>query len=73
MKEMRLRADGITCSSCAADMENILAGKDGILHVSVNFIEDSVVIQYDPDILDRREVYTAVRRLGYPLKIVSET
>lgn len=72
MKEIRLKADGITCSACAGDMEEILAGRDGILNVSVNFIEDSVVIKYDPDVISRKEVYMAVRRLGYPLKIVSE-
>lgn len=73
MKEMRLKADGITCSSCAGDMEEILAGKDGIVSVSVDFVEDDIVIRYDPEIIGRREVYIAVRRLGYPLKIVSES
>lgn len=73
IKEMSLKADGITCSSCAGDMEKILADKDGIVDVSVNFIEDAVVIKYDPDVIDRKNVYIAVRKLGYPLKIVSET
>ncbi len=73
IKEMRLKADGITCYSCAEDMENILADKDGIIDVSVNFVEDNIVIRYDPDVIDRKQVYMAVRRLGYTLKIVSET
>ncbi len=73
VKEMRLKADGITCSSCAGDMERILADKDGIVDVSVNFVEDNVVIKYDPDVIDRKQVYFAVRKLGYPLKIVSES
>ena len=73
IKEMRLKADGITCSSCAGDMENILAEKDGIVDVSVNFVEDNIVIRYDPDVIDRKNLYIAVRKLGYPLKIVSET
>ena len=73
ISEMRLKADGITCSGCAGDMENILADMDGIVDVSVNFIEDAVVIKYDPDVIDRKNVYIAVRKLGYPLKIVSET
>ena len=73
VKEMRLKADGITCSSCAGDMERILADKDGIVDVSVNFVEDNVVIKYNPDVIDRKHVYIAVRKLGYPLKIVSES
>lgn len=73
IKEMRLKADGITCSGCAGDMEKVLADKDGIVDVSVNFVEDNIVIRYDPDVIDRKKVYIAIRKLGYPLKIVSET
>lgn len=73
IKEMRLKSAGITCSGCAGDMEKILAEKDGIVDVSVNFVEDNIVIRYDPDVIDRKNLYIAVRKLGYPLKIVSET
>jgi Cu+-exporting ATPase len=72
-KEMCLKADGITCTSCAEDMERILMDKDGIIDVSVSFVDDTVVVKYDPEIMSRKEVYTAVRKLGFPLKIVSET
>ena len=73
IKEMRLKSVGITCTGCAGDMEKILAEKDGIVDVSVNFVEDNIVIRYDPDVIDRKNLYIAVRKLGYPLKIVSET
>ena len=71
-KEMSLRADGITCTSCAEDMEKILKDREGIIDVSVSFVDDAVIIKYDPGVIDRKEVYTAVRKLGFPLKIVSE-
>ncbi|MBI4826154.1 MAG: heavy-metal-associated domain-containing protein [Nitrospirae bacterium] len=73
IREMKLMADGITCTSCASDMEGILTEIPGIVDVSVSFADDSVVIKYDTVVISRKDVYAAVRKLGFPLKIVSET
>jgi len=72
LKEMNLKADGIVCTGCADDMEILLLEKDGIEDASVSFINDNIQVIYDPDIIDRKQVYMAVRRLGFPVKIVSE-
>jgi Cu+-exporting ATPase len=72
LKEMNLKADGIVCTGCADDMEILLLEKDGIEDASVSFIDDNIQVIYDPDIIDRKHVYMAVRRLGFPVKIVSE-
>ena len=53
-------------------METILLDRDGIEDASVSFIDDNIKVIYDPDIIDRKHVYMAVRRLGFPVKIVSE-
>ena len=73
VREMRLKADDITCTSCAEDMEKILMEKDGVLDVSVSYKDDTVVIKYDSDIIGRKDVYFAVRKVGYKVNIVSET
>ncbi len=72
-KELRFQAENITCSSCAEDMENILRGTHGLLDASVNFSSETVHVRYDPGILDRKQVFYAVRKLGYPLKLLPET
>lgn len=72
ISEMKLTAEGITCISCAGDMEEILREKPGIIDVSVSYADDSVVVKYDSVIINRKDVYFAVRKLGIPLKIVSE-
>ncbi len=72
-REMRFQAENITCSSCAADMENILRDTQGILDASVDFNDETVHVRYDARILDRKEVFAAVRRLGYPLRLLSES
>ena len=72
LKEMHLKADGITCTGCAEDMEKILNDNKGILHASVSFRDNIIQVKYYPDIIDRKHVFMAVRRLAFPLKILPE-
>ena len=70
--ELLFKAEDITCSSCAEDMEKILLKKEGIINASVNFAEETVRVIYNPRMLDRKEVFLAVRKLGYKIKIITE-
>ena len=73
IKEMKLQAEDITCTSCAEDMEKILQETDGILEASVNYSDDYIYIRYDSDIINRKQVYSAARKLGPIRKIISES
>ncbi len=72
ISEMKLQAEDITCISCAEDMEKILQETEGILESSVNYSDDSIYVRYDSDIINRKQVYLAVRKLGTIRKIISE-
>ncbi len=67
-KEIKLQAEGITCTGCAMDMENILRDKEGILYASVNFTDGTINIRYDPDVIDEKQVFLTVRKLGFKTK-----
>lgn len=71
-REMRLKTAGIECSDCVPDMEKILRDTEGIINASVNFKEDTIYVIYDPSVLNRKQVFSAVRRLGYKVKIIDE-
>jgi copper chaperone CopZ len=71
-REMMFQAEAITCSGCAGDMENILRETEGIIGASVDFAGETVWIRYDPQKLDRKEVFFAVRRLGYRIRIINK-
>lgn len=73
VKEMKLELEGITCTGCAMDMETLLREKDGILDVSVSFVSSIVNIRYDSGVIDRKKLFTEVRKLGVKTKIVSES
>ncbi len=71
-REMVLQAEGITCASCAYDMEALLLARDGITDASVNFANEIISVKYDPLLLGREKVFSAVRGLGYKVKILEE-
>jgi len=71
-KEMLFKAEDITCSGCATDMEKILQEIEGIIDAAVDFAEETVRVRYNPQKLDRKEVFLAVRKLGYKIKIIAE-
>ncbi len=73
LKEMKLQAQGITCSGCAEDMEKILRSIRGIAEANVSSADEIIHIQYNPDIIDRKQVFLAARKLGFGLKIISES
>jgi copper chaperone CopZ len=68
--ELILKVEHIICAGCAEDMENVLRDKDGILEASVNYSDGTIRIRYDPDRLDERSVFLAVRKLGFKTRIV---
>ena len=72
INEIWFKTEGLDCSDCVPDMEKILRDKEGIIDASVNFKEDTIYVRYDPGVLDRKQVFSAVRRLGYKVKIIDE-
>ena len=71
-REMRLKAEVLDCSDCVPDMEKILRDTNGIIDASVNFKDDIIYVKYDSGKLDRKQVFSTVRKLGYKVKIIEE-
>lgn len=71
MREMKLQAENIVCSGCAEDMERLLGEEEGIVHAAVDYSQGTVFVKYDDSLIDGKKVFERVRRLGFPVKIVS--
>jgi copper chaperone CopZ len=69
IKNIKFQLEGITCTGCAEDMENILRDKDGVINVSVNYAEGTVHIEYEPGVIDEKDLFEAVSKLGFKTKI----
>lgn len=53
------------CSSCSVIIERKLRKLAGIKNVSVNYVTDTVLVNYDPRRLTTEEIRSFIRGLGY--------
>ena len=64
MKEKFL-VTGMTCSACSAGIERALLRLDGIKRVEVSLMGESMLVDYDENVLPRERITQTVVELGY--------
>ena len=60
---------GMSCASCAASAESIIAAQPGVVKAAVNFANASVQTEYIPTIVSPEDLQKAVQSVGYDLVI----
>lgn len=58
---------GMTCSSCAVSVENIIKKQKGVKNVSVNYANSTAFIEYEPDTANTNIFKSEVQSIGYDL------
>ncbi len=71
MAEIKFLVEGIVCTGCAMDMENVMLDMDGVEEASVDFQEGIFSIGYDPHAVDVNNIVKKVKNLGFKTKILS--
>lgn len=59
----------MTCASCAISAQTILESTKGVVSVSVNYANNTAIVEYIPSITNPHELQKAVRSIGYDLMI----
>jgi len=72
MAEIEFLIEGIVCTGCAMDMENIMLDMEGIDEASVNFKDGVFSITYDPGEIEVKTIIKKVKNLGFKTKILTE-
>jgi len=60
--------EGMTCASCARQVEKALQNVDGVVHARVNFATRKVVIDFSSERCDEQNLSLAVKAAGYRLE-----
>ena len=61
----RFNVTGMTCSACSAHVEKSVAALAGVSTVSVNLLQNSMSVEYDPALLSTERIVAAVEEGGY--------
>lgn len=67
MKE-KIVVTGMTCSACAAAVERSVKKLDGTKTAAVNLITNTLEIEYDEDVLTKKQITEAIKKAGYGIK-----
>jgi len=70
MEKTILKISGMSCASCAANIENDLKKEEGIKSVNVNFATEKAYLEFDPIEISVARIQKIIEKLGY--KILAE-
>lgn len=64
IKEWSFEVEGIVCSGCALDVQNILQDMDGVTSATVDFTHGRITVFYDPTATGESELLKKIRKIG---------
>ncbi len=56
---------GMSCSACSARIERVLRAKTGISGADVNLLANTMVVDFDENIITEKDVISAVEKAGF--------
>jgi Cu+-exporting ATPase len=71
--KVTLNIQGMSCASCAANIEKILYRTDGVISASVNLPLEKAVVEFDSARISVREIIAAIQGIGYGASVQAET
>ncbi|MDP4186534.1 MAG: heavy metal translocating P-type ATPase [Bacteroidota bacterium] len=69
MEKVTIPVTGMSCTACASSIETTIGSLNGVLRNSVNFANNNVFIEYQPDKIHLDDIKKAVVSIGYDLLI----
>lgn len=63
---------GMTCASCAASSESILAMQKGVISAAVNYANTEATVEFFPDVITPQDMKAALQSVGYDMLIDEE-
>ncbi len=68
-RKANIRVTGMSCATCAVNIEKALAKTKGVAQARVNFASEKASIEYDPDKVDLNKIKDAISESGYGIAV----
>jgi len=69
IKNLKLKIDGMHCSSCAMNIDFDLEDLDGILSVKTSYAKQESEIEYDEKKLSVEKIVSTIESTGYATSV----
>jgi P-type Cu+ transporter len=63
--KVKLKIEGMTCSSCSSKIESKLKSEEGIHSCEVNLLLNTAIVEYNPNKVGVREIIKMIDNLGF--------
>lgn len=64
---------GMSCAGCAANIQQALSERKGVVEARVNFAASNVIVEYTPALVSDKDLQKTVQEAGYDLLLENET
>jgi Cu+-exporting ATPase len=68
----RFRVVGMYCTTCKPIVEKQLEGEQAIKRIDIDYMTDSVIVEYDPELITKEEIKKRLENSGYRFSRVSK-
>ena len=65
MEKAYFKVVGMYCISCKSIVERQLKNEGGIKRIDVDYITDSVIVEFDPLVITKEEIKDRLEKSGY--------
>ncbi|MFA5470611.1 MAG: heavy metal translocating P-type ATPase [Acholeplasmataceae bacterium] len=72
MKTLTLRVEGMTCATCAGNVDHAVKKLPGVFEVNVNIANDKMTVTFDMEVLKLSQIKKAVQDVGYDVILEEE-
>ncbi|MDD5093480.1 MAG: heavy metal translocating P-type ATPase [Dehalococcoidia bacterium] len=72
-KRIEIPIRGMTCATCALNIEKGLSRLEGVKKAAVNFANEKAAVSYDPEKTDPHRMIDAIKDLGYEARLEKVT
>ena len=64
-QKARFRVVGMYCTTCKPIVENQLRSNEAIKNIDIEFMADSVIVEYDPTLITKAKIKERLENSGY--------
>ena len=64
-QKARFKVVGMYCTSCKPIVENQLRGNKAIKNIDIDFMTDSIIVEYDPTLITKEKIKESLENSGY--------
>jgi copper chaperone len=64
-QKARFKVVGMYCTTCKSIVENQLRGNKAIKNIDIDFMTDSIIVEYDPTLITKEKIKESLENSGY--------